>query len=216
MKLSDVQSSKMELDNKIKEAFSAHKSVETCVRFYDDVVSPDFCTDIINLFEKSKDIDSYNTGNKEYNELDIDILTEMKKKEWEPYRNKFIYVMRTNMERFMNEVGIKDSHFPPVIDMENIRVKKYLPNDKDEFKEHVDVVRAKGPSSKRFLVFILYLSDVEKGGETYIPRYNIKVSPKRGRLLIFPPFWTHPHAGLKPIKGTKYTIMSYLHYGDTQ
>ena len=40
------------------------------------------------------------------------------------------------------------------------------------------------------------------------------ISPRATRLLVFPPFWTHPHAGLKPISGPKYVMMSYLHYGD--
>ena len=95
-----------------------------------------------------------------------------------------------------------------------IRIKKYVANGKDVFKDHVDVIRSTGPSSKRFLVFIMYLSDVEEGGETSIPRYNIKCKPKAGRLLMFPPFWTHPHQGEKVIKGTKYQIMTYLHMGD--
>ena len=114
----------------------------------------------------------------------------------------------------MKEVNIENHHFPPIIDMENIRIKKYTDNGKDVFKNHVDVLRSQGPSSKRFLVFIMYLSDVEEGGETSIPRYNIKCKPKAGRLLMFPPFWTHPHQGEKVIKGTKYQIMTYLHYGD--
>ena len=58
-----------------------------------------------------------------------------------------------------------------------------------------------------------YLSDVEEGGETSIPRYNIKCKPKAGRLLMFPPYWTHPHQGEKVIKGTKYIMMTYLHIG---
>ena len=46
------------------------------------------------------------------------------------------------------------------------------------------------------------------------PKPNIWVKPRAGRLLVFPPFWTHPHAGLKPLSGPKYVMMSYLHYGD--
>ena len=112
-------------------------------------------------------------------------------------------------------MNIRDKgDFPPVIDRENIRIKKYLPNDKDEFKIHVDVLRSRGLSAKRFLVFILYLNDVEEGGETHLPKQNIMISPRATRLLVFPPFWTHPHAGLKPISGPKYVMMSYLHYGD--
>ena len=60
----------------------------------------------------------------------------------------------------------------------------------------------------------MYLSDVEEGGETNLPRQNIKSKPKAGRLLMFPPYWTHPHQGEKVIKGTKYILMTYLHMGD--
>ena len=217
-KLSEIQSDRFALESKIKELAARPKTYiqgETCVRFYDQVLSKQECTSIINLFEDSKKIDSFNTGHKEFTELDIDNLPVQDKNKWTDIREKFIYIMREHMDKFMQDVKIEKHHFPPIIDMENIRIKKYTSNEKDQFANHVDVVRSSGPSSKRFLVFILYLSDVEEGGETYIPRFDIKCKPKAGRLLIFPPFWTHPHSGEKVIKGTKYTIMSYLHYGDT-
>jgi len=182
---------------------------ENNIRIYDNAMSPEDCKKIIELFETSKDqIQAFNTGRKEYSEIDIDKF----ETPWSETKEKFISMMKTHMNKFMKDVKIQINDFPPIIDMENIRIKKYLPNDKDEFKIHVDVLRSL--LSKRFLVYILYLNDVEEGGETHLPKLNIKVKPKEGRLLMFPPFWTHPHAGLKPIKGTKYVIMSYLHYGD--
>ena len=42
---------------------------------------------------------------------------------------------------------------------EAIRMKKYMPNNIDEFKEHVDV--GDYASARRFLVFFLYLDDNE-------------------------------------------------------
>ena len=183
---------------------------ENNIRIYDNAMSPEDCKKIIELFETSKDqIEIFNTGRKEYTEIDIDKF----ETPWSETKEKFISMMKTHMNKFMKDVKIQIYDFPPIIDMENIRIKKYLPNDKDEFKIHVDVLRSL--LSKRFLVYILYLNDVEEGGETHLPKLNIKVKPKEGRLLMYPPFWTHPHAGLKPIKGTKYIIMSYLHYGDT-
>ena len=183
--------------------------IENNIRIYDNAMSPEDCKKIIELFETNKDqIQAFNTGRKEYSEIDIDKF----ETPWSETKEKFISMMKTHMDKFMKDVKIQISDFPPIIDMENIRIKKYLPNDKDEFKTHVDVLRAL--IAKRFLVYILYLNDVEEGGETHLPKLNIKVKPKEGRLLMFPPFWTHPHAGLKPIKGTKYVIMSYLHYGD--
>ena len=218
-KLSDIQTEQQKLEGEVKESIARRRPIENCVRSYDNVIDNEWCNNVIDLFEKSKP-KSFNTGHKEYTELDIDNLPEIRSEmglPLQPFKDikeKFLELMKTNMNRFMKDVGIDKLHFPPVIDMENIRIKKYTDNGKDQFGEHVDVLRSKGPSSKRFLVFILYLSDVEEGGETSIPRYNLKVKPKQARLLMFPPFWTHPHQGEKVIKGTKYTIMSYLHYGD--
>ncbi len=112
------------------------------------------------------------------------------------------------MDKFMKDVKIDTKHFTKDIDIEGITIKKYTDNGKDEFGEHVDVIEPVY-SVKRFLVYILYLSDCE-GGETYIPRYDISSQPKQGRLLMFPPYWTHPHMGKKVQKGNKYIMMSYL------
>ena len=88
-------------------------------------------------------------------------------------------------------------------------MKKYMPNNIDEFKEHVDV--GDYASARRFLVFFLYLDDNE-AGETSFTNYDIKVKPKAGRLLMFPPTWTYLHTGHKPKDKPKYIIGSYLHY----
>jgi hypothetical protein len=174
------------------------------------------CKMIIQKFEQvlrydKSLMDVVDTEHKKFIEINIDKYGDF----WKEPREKFTGMMEEYVDRFKQNLNIGDKgEFPPVIDRENIRIKKYLPNDKDEFKRHVDVLRSKGPSSKRFLVIILYLNDVEEGGETHLPKQEIMISPRAGRMLMFPPFWTHPHAGLKPISGPKYVMMSYLHYGD--
>jgi hypothetical protein len=40
----------------------------------------------------------------------------------------------------------------------------------------------------------------------------MKVQPKTGRLLMFPPMWNYKHIGHKPIEQPKYIVGSYLHY----
>lgn len=177
------------------------------------------CQMIIEKFEQvvkydKSQVDTFKTGRKNFTEIDIDKYGESKF--WAEPKKKFVAMMEQYKLEFMKNLAIKDIHFPPVIDMENIRIKKYMPNDEDQFKVHVDVVRSMGDSAKRFLVYILYLNDVETGGHTYFPKCDISVKPRAGRLLMFPPFWTNPHAGLKPASGPKYVMMSYLHYGDTE
>jgi hypothetical protein len=88
-------------------------------------------------------------------------------------------------------------------------MKKYLPNDKDEFKNHVDV--QDHASARRFLALFLYLDDNE-AGQTTFDDMGITVDCIKGRLLMFPPTWNYLHAGLKPVKKSKYIVGSYLHY----
>tara|TARA_B100000902_G_scaffold124738_1_gene124528 strand:+ start:34 stop:573 length:540 start_codon:yes stop_codon:yes gene_type:complete len=176
--------------------------MESCVRVYDDVISKQWCEDIIKSYENSR-ADNWQTWNKEFTMLEIRDLPE-----WQDTREKFVNLMLTYMGKFMKDVNIETKHFTKDIDIEHITIKKYTDNGKDKFGEHVDVIEPVF-SVKRFLVFILYLSDCE-GGETCIPRYNIKSQPKQGRLLMFPPYWTHPHNGEKVKKGNKYIMMSYL------
>ena len=203
MRLSEIEDVKTKSNRQLKQLIAERKT-ESCVRYYDRVVSKEWCNKVIDLFEQSKK-DTFDNDRKSFTELNIE-----GKEEFKDIKETYIRVLRQNLQHFMKEVNIENHHFPPIIDMENIRIKKYTDNGKDVFKNHVDVLRSQGPSSKRFLVFIMYLSDVEEGGETSIPRYNIKCKPKAGRLLMFPPFWTHPHMGKKVQKGNKYVMMSYL------
>ena len=64
--------------------------------------------------------------------------------------------------------------------------------------------------SKRVGVYILYLNDVEEGGETELwASYNVK--PEAGKLLLFPATWTYPHRGKMPISNDKYIITGWIY-----
>jgi len=65
--------------------------------------------------------------------------------------------------------------------------------------------------SHRQLVAIWYLNDVEgPGGETEFLYQNIKIKPEAGKLLLFPPFWTHEHRGVTLEKGVKYIATTWV------
>ena len=129
--------------------------------------------------------------------------------EWRPFEEKLQEVFYEYIDRYMKDCNIESHMFPPEFAFENFRLKRYMPNDVDEFANHVDV--GNYDSARRFLVFFLYLNDNE-GGHTEFPQFNISVQPKTGRMTMFPPMWTHLHAGRKPIDKPKYIIGSYLHY----
>ena len=65
--------------------------------------------------------------------------------------------------------------------------------------------------SDRQLVAIWYLNDVEgPGGETEFLNQNVKVKPETCKLILFPPFWTHEHRGVKLQNGVKYIATTWI------
>lgn len=68
-----------------------------------------------------------------------------------------------------------------------------------------------GEFSQRQLVAIWYLNDVEgPGGETEFLLQETSVKPEQGKLILFPPFWTHVHRGVTLQKGTKYIATTWV------
>lgn len=67
-------------------------------------------------------------------------------------------------------------------------------------------------SAARSLTYIIYLNDVEEdcGGCTGFLYQKIKVQPKAGRIVVFPPYWTHVHAGHPLLSGVKYIATGWF------
>ena len=63
----------------------------------------------------------------------------------------------------------------------------------------------------RQLVAIWYLNDPGgAGGETEFEYQDISVVPETGKLLLFPPFWTHRHRGKTLEDGRKYIATTWV------
>lgn len=64
----------------------------------------------------------------------------------------------------------------------------------------------------RILAFSLYLNDVEEGGETEFLYQKRRIKAKRGRLAIWPAYFTHAHRGNPPLSGDKYIITGWVEF----
>lgn len=65
--------------------------------------------------------------------------------------------------------------------------------------------------SHRQLVAIWYLNDVEgPGGETEFRCQEVAIQPRTGKLILFPPFWTHEHRGVTLESGVKYLATTWV------
>lgn len=87
------------------------------------------------------------------------------------------------------------------------RVQRYT-QDEGFYRSHTDSLP--GDDSRRILGVVVYLNDVEVGGETHFPQHGAKVRPEAGKVLVFPGLWTHPHESLVPVSCDKFIISTFI------
>ena len=66
--------------------------------------------------------------------------------------------------------------------------------------------------SNRLLTWMVYLNDVEEGGETEFLYQSMRVKPKQGTLLIWPAAFTHTHRGNPPLSNEKYIVTGWTEF----
>jgi len=67
-------------------------------------------------------------------------------------------------------------------------------------------------NSNRLLAWMVYLNDIEEGGETEFLYQHKRIKPKTGTLLIWPAGFTHTHRGNPPISNEKYIITGWVEF----
>lgn len=86
-------------------------------------------------------------------------------------------------------------------------IQRYLPGE--YYHWHID--GGSHEFSHRQLVALWYLNDVPgPGGETEFLYQNIKITPQAGKLVLFPPFWTHEHRAVTVEEGVKYIATTWV------
>ena len=188
------------------------------IKIYDDVIDADSCNTLIGKFEAAEE-DQYEEVRQVERDKAIAFtqINLVNNEDWASVQKGMLEVFQDYIMAYINDCKIAPKQWPQTYGYEAIRIKRYLNNDYDRFDPHVDVMNYE--TSRRLLAFFIYLNDVDEGGETeflhmtkpgtYIP---LKIEPRRGRLLMFPPMWMYYHAGLKPVSNNKYLIHSYCHY----
>ena len=58
-------------------------------------------------------------------------------------------------------------------------------NRGDDYKSHVDCFPGNDPVNQRVISILIYLNDVQIGGETTFPALNISVRPRSGSMLLW-------------------------------
>ena len=175
---------------------------------YNNTVSESDCERIINWYNKNPSKHSDNIEGKNSmdvwlkfhkRELPSIIIGQALEKCIEKYKKRYT---------FLNEKIC----FSKCADGYNIQ--KYEEGE-GYFSKHCEV---DGPSYSisRMLVWMLYLNNAKSGTRFYYPdqTQNKVVNAKRGRMVLWPAYWTHPHSGVTPNKGAKYIATGWYTFED--
>jgi hypothetical protein len=65
-------------------------------------------------------------------------------------------------------------------------------------------------NTRRIITYIWYLNDVDEGGETEFFR-EYRITPQKGKIVLFPANWCYPHCGKVPISSDKYIITGWVY-----
>jgi hypothetical protein len=93
----------------------------------------------------------------------------------------------------------------PFSKMEDPQFLKYIPNE-GKYSPHTDSSR----EIPRIFSSVLYLNNVDEGGETYFNKFDLSVKPRAGRLLMFPSNFAYVHEAKIPKSNEKNVIVTWF------
>ena len=177
------------------------------VRVYENALDPSFCEKLVRAFDANAAAQIRN-GRGVHEALDHSAWTELDAGRLgdDAFRGFFLAQIEAGLKRYNEDVGLTIP-VPLRPRTDRLILKRYAPGGDEGFQPHFDSVDV---AAGRYLVFLWYLNDVDIGGETDFVDIDLRVAPRRGRLLVFPPYWMFQHAGRPPVSGSKYILSTYL------
>ena len=174
---------------------------------FNDSLSKDKCDEIIKRFENSSDQHYQGRiGQNLKEDTSIKKSTDMVisgKDEWKDIDELLFTSLAKALSRVKKQFEFFNGPFKDV----GYAVQRTKPGE--YYHWHVD--SGSHQLSDRQLVAIWYLNDIQgPGGETEFLNQAIKIKPETGKLILFPPFWTHEHRGVKLQKSVKYIATTWV------
>jgi prolyl 4-hydroxylase len=183
-----------------------------CMVMMDDVLSPEECERLIDLSQNH--LSRSKTLNSVSGEKSIDEYRTSHGYQFDWQENEFVVHIQRRLSEVMNM---------PVEHAERLQIFNYQPGQ--EFKPHYDFYSPYQPGSQPYLekrgqrvsTLIVYLNDVEEGGETTFPSIGLSVLPKQGSALYFEYCNSLDqvdrltlHAGTPIVKGEKWIATQWM------
>jgi len=168
---------------------------------------PAFCEEVIRRFEASPDQQRKGVigqlGDEDHSIKKTVDLVVSDKDDWADVDQVFFRCVAAALREFRETFPYFKGPFKDL----GYQVQRYRPGE--FYHWHID--GGSHQFSQRQLVVLWYLNDVPgPGGETEFLYQSIKVRPEQGKMVLFPPFWTHEHRGCELRDGRKYIATTWV------
>lgn len=185
---------------------------EDFIRVYDDFVDRSYCKEVIDYFEWCSDKNrTHGRRSSKINKEDESLILD----NTISFSRDNCALVNTFSDRFFDLAYSEYTKEFPVLDgfdrhkIFTYKVQKTVPGAGYHVWHSESGSREFGT---RIGVYILYLNDVTKGGETEFLYQRERIEPVVGRLVIFPSCYTHVHRGNPPLSGDKYIMTGWIEY----
>jgi len=178
------------------------------IEIYDNVLTSDQCDNIIKHIDNSPNLqkgktrggvklqlkDSWDVCSKFSDETEIDLT--IYNALWECLTK---YKIKNPEIEKIQHWGFEDDY----------NLQKYFPGGG---YPHLHCEAGEKNTCHRVLVWMIYLNDVTDDGGTEFPQYNLTVNTVKGRVVLWPPSWTHHHKGVISQTQFKYIATGWFSF----
>ena len=188
-------------------------NITNFIGVYDNYITDEECNKAIKLYE---DQDKFR---KTINRIQSEKSSILQKQDQQYFATgnnidvwwETLKIMMINFDlawnHYVKNIGADDAYGVP-FHFTDLKIQKTLPTE----GYHIwHVEHGKGTENeRRAFVFTIYLNDVEEGGETEFLHFSKRVSPKKGKIVIWPAGFPYVHRGNPPLSGEKYILTSWM------
>lgn len=182
--------------------------MNTYIEIYDEVLSTEECTKIIQYINQSPNMrrgligegvdvkakDSWDIHNRFQNQTTVDTMIHGALSEClADYKSK---------HSELNSIGYWSLE-------NNYNLQKYLPGG-GYFTSHCEANFR--TTCQRVVVWMIYLNTVTDGGGTKFPQYDLVTDAVEGRVVLWPASWTHFHHGVVSPSQFKYITTGWYSF----
>ena len=170
-------------------------------------LNPDICHEIITRFEANPDQQYQGRiGQQATQDQSVKRTTDLAasaNKGWEDIDQILHRSLGLALREFQQRYPFFHGPFKDI----GYNIQRYQPGE--YYHWHID--GGSHQFADRQLVALWYLNDIHgPGGETEFQAQDIKIKPQTGKLVLFPPFWTHEHRAVTVEKETKYIATTWI------